>query len=252
MAENSNISWCDHTFNPWVGCTKIAAGCDNCYAAETNARFVKVGDIGNWGPKNANRQTVDSNWSKVRKWNRDAESASKRLKVFCGSMMDWTDKDAPVGALDALWQLIRETPNLDWLLLTKRATLIKHRLPSDWGEGYENVWLGVTVENKEHGFPRLEALREIPAKIKFVSAEPLLENIVPVNLTGIDWVIVGGESGPNARPMKEWWALNLIHDCKILYDIPVWFKQMGGKGKDKGGDLISGEVIKNFPLRRNV
>lgn len=243
MASETNISWCDSTFNPWWGCTAIAPGCDNCYAAAFDKR---VG--GNyWDVKVAPRQTKPSNWRNPIKWNKQAGIEGRRHRVFCGSMMDWCDKDAPPDARDELWALIKATPMLDWQLLTKRATLIKRCLPDDWGDGYDNVWLGVTVEDKEYGYPRIEALRQIPAKVRFLSCEPLLEgDMDDIYLDGIHWVIIGGESGPNYRPMEKSWAECLFDSCEDQC-VPTWFKQWGGKAKDKGGCLIYGIEIKEWP-----
>lgn len=242
MGDETGISWTDHTFNPWWGCTAIAPGCENCYAAALDKRT--GGDY--WNPKNKPRLTKTANWNKVLKWDEQAEIENRRHRVFCGSMMDWCDKDAPEGALDELWWHIRATPNLDWQLLTKRATLIQQRLPDDWGEGYENVWLGVTAENAEHGSRRIEALKNIPAKVRFVSAEPLLEDISETNLEGINWLIIGGESGSNCRPMQPHWVTNLISSA-IEHDVAVWFKQWGGNTKDKGGCLIGNTELKQWP-----
>lgn len=242
MGETTAISWTDHTFNPWWGCTKIAPGCDNCYAAALDNRTG-----GNyWDAKQKPRRTSKANWRKVLKWNKQAIDEQRRHRVFCGSMMDWCDKDAPAGALSGLFELIKSTPMLDWQLLTKRAALIKDRLPSDWGTGYANVWLGVTVENEEYGFPRLEALREIPAKIRFVSAEPLLSNIYDIYLGGIQWVIIGGESGPGCRAMPWEWADDLMVSCEDQ-NTPVFFKQWGGNTKDKGGCEMNGREHKSWP-----
>ena len=162
--------------------------------------------------------------------------------------MDWCDKNAPEGALEDVWELIRTTPMLDWQMLTKRATLIADRLPADWGDGYDNVWLGVTVENMEFGSPRIDALRKIPAKVRFLSCEPLLEALDdPTSiLAGIDWVIVGGESGPGYRPMRGRWAAEIVNACHIM-SVPVWFKQHGGNSGDKGGDRIFGREFKQWP-----
>lgn len=248
MADKTEISWTDHTFNPWWGCTKIAPGCDNCYAAAFDKR---VGGNHWAGPANAEadkpRLTGEANWKKPYQWNRLAEREGRRHRVFCGSMMDWCDKNAPTGARDKLWQVIRETPHLDWQLLTKRATLIERNLPEDWEDGYENVWLGVTVENVEYGHPRVEALRQIPAKVRFLSCEPLLEDITPIDLNGIGWVIIGGESGPGFRKMEEHWARNLVEHA-LFQTGAVWFKQWGGNTRDKGGSLIFGREIKSWPL----
>lgn len=244
MGDKTEISWTDHTFNPWWGCTKIAPGCDNCYAAaldhRTGGKF--------WDVKKNPRRTKKPNWDKVLRWQVAARDAGVRHKVFCGSMMDWCDKNAPDGARELLFELIKATPNLDWQLLTKRATLIERCLPEDWGDGYDNVWLGVTVEDKKFGYRRIEELQKIPAKVRFISAEPLLENLdgIESKLDGIDWVIIGGESGINCRKMHAEWAEDLFLICEIL-KIPVWFKQWGGNSKDKGGDEILGIINKEWP-----
>lgn len=240
MAETTAISWTDHTFNPWWGCTKIAPGCDNCYAAALDKRT--GGNF--WDEKP--RITSQQNWNKVLKWNEQATKENKRHKVFCGSMMDWCDKNAPACARSDLFELIKDTPMLDWQLLTKRASLIEKSLPEDWGNGYDNVWLGVTCEDVRYGLNRLVYLRDIPAKVKFLSCEPLLEDISFLHLGWIDWVIIGGESGPGCRLMRACWAEALIHACEIQ-DVPVWFKQWGGNTKNKGGCVICGEEFKQWP-----
>lgn len=242
MAEDTGISWTDHTFNPWWGCVAIAPGCDNCYASALDARTG-----GNyWNAHQPPRRTKANNWRTVLRWHEHATITNRRLRVFCGSMMDWCDKDAPAGAREELFELIRATPMLDWQLLTKRATRIAECLPDDWGDGYDNVWLGVTCEDIRYGYPRLEALRSIPARLRFVSAEPLLEALPGIDLTGIDWVIVGGESGPGCRPMAAEWATDLIARCDES-GVSVWFKQHGGAGRDKGGCLIAGAERKEWP-----
>ena len=244
MADQTGISWTDHTFNPWWGCTAIAPGCDNCYAAALDKRT----GGNHWDPHVAPRATRRENWRKPRKWNEQAEIENRRHRVFCGSMMDWCDKNAPAGALDELWQLIRETPHLDWQLLTKRATLIRDRLPDDWGDGYDNVWLGVTVEDIKHGFSRIHAVSQIPARVRFLSCEPLLEDLIGLEaeLDFIDWVIGGGESGPGYRPMDREWVIGLMCACEDT-NTPFWFKQWGGNTKDKGGCLVEGREIKQWP-----
>lgn len=244
MAEQTNISWTDNSFNPWWGCTKIAPGCDNCYAATFDHRL--GGDY--WNPHQKPRRTGPKNWKKVVEWNEEAEESGNRTKVFCGSMMDWCDKDAPPGAREDLFQLIKNTPHLDWQLLTKRATLIEKNLPNDWGNGYPNVWLGVTCENRRHGYPRIEALQKIPAAIRFISAEPLLEDLPDIDqhLTGINWIIIGGESGAGYRPMNKLWARRLLVNANAE-NVPVWFKQWGGNSKDKGGCEIFGRDFKQWP-----
>ncbi|MCK4706225.1 MAG: phage Gp37/Gp68 family protein [Gammaproteobacteria bacterium] len=242
MAETTNISWCDATFNPWWGCTKVGPGCDHCYAEVLDNRFKG----GNWGKGSKPRAMSDNNWKTPYKLQKKAVKEGHRLRVFCGSMCDVFDKNAPAGQRERLWQVIRETPDLDWLLLTKRAPNIKKYLPGDWGEGYSNVWLGVTVENIKHGYPRIDHLRKVPAVVRFLSCEPLLEDIGTPNLKGIGWLIVGGESGVNARPMKRFWFLGL-QTLAVLDNIPFFFKQWGGTGKDNGGSLIDGVEVKQWP-----
>ncbi|GAB5451854.1 MAG: phage Gp37/Gp68 family protein [Halioglobus sp.] len=246
MGDKTAIEWCDSTFNAWWGCTKIAPGCDNCYAAIFDKRT--GGD--HWNSQKP-RRTLPANWRKPLKWNEQAEIENRRHRVFCGSMMDWCDKNAPADALHDLWDLIRATPMLDWQLLTKRATLIESRLPGDWGDGYDNVWLGVTYENQEYGQPRITALSRIPARVKFVSAEPLIGNPEEIYLPGMDWVIIGGESGPNYRPMEPDWAY-AVWRAADNHDIPVFFKQWGGNTKDKGGCLFEGRELKQWPRSASV
>lgn len=241
MAEETEIAWTDSTFNPWWGCSKVGAGCDHCYAESLDKRT----GGNHWGPDKTPRTMSGDNWRKPRRWQKQAEAGGVRRRVFCGSMCDWADKNAPGGERDRLWSLIRETPSLDWQLLTKRAPRIATCLPDDWGDGYPNVWLGVTVENRKHGLPRIDYLRDVPARVRFLSIEPLLEDLGPLNLDGIHWVIVGGESGPLARPMQPEWVASIRAQCEAQ-GVPFFFKQWGGR-RDKGGCLISGGEIKQWP-----
>ncbi len=241
MAAETRIAWTDRTHNPWWGCSSPAgAGCDRCYAATLDRRT----GGNHFGIGTAPRLTSPQNRNKPLLWNRQAEASGVRLKVFCGSMMDWTDKNAPAGSRDELWRTIRATPMVDWQLLTKRAPNISAMLPADWGEGYPNVWLGVTVENRRSGLRRMEQLRSIPAKVRFLSAEPLLEDLGELDLTGFHWLIIGGESGIGCRPMDPAWAESLIHRCREQ-GVSVFFKQTGGVN---GGDcIIGGREIKEWP-----
>ncbi len=244
MAESTEIAWTDSTFNPWWGCTKIAPGCDNCYAAALDKRTG-----GNHWTDNNRRVLSEHNWIRPRSWQRKSAAFhaehGHRRRVFSGSMCDVFDNKAPAGQRDRLWELIRQTPDLDWQLLTKRPTNIKRYLPDDWAAGYPNVWLGVTVENQEYGFPRIEALQKIPAKIRFLSCEPLLEELGAMELSGISWVIVGGESGPLARVMRMSWAAMVQSECR-WHGIPFFFKQRGAK-RGKGGCIIGGGEHKEWP-----
>ncbi|MFL0806709.1 MAG: phage Gp37/Gp68 family protein [Oceanobacter sp.] len=250
MVADTKIEWADHTFNPWVGCTKVGPGCDNCYAEAQNKRFKG----GNWGVNADRRLTSDANWKQPVRWNNKAEEPGIRPRVFVASMADVFDKEVPPSWRQRLWQLIVDTPNLDWLIVTKRIGNAPKMLPSDWLDSMpENIWIGATVTNQEEADRDIPKLVRLPAKVRFLSMEPLLGS---VNLGGlsanagilgtlqyncltppkneppyfihrhINWVIVGGESGPNARPMHPDWAMAIKRQCKIA-EIPFFFKQWG-------------------------
>jgi protein gp37 len=232
--EYSKIAWTDHTFNPWIGCSPAGPGCQNCYAEMHAHRYAqKYGEC--WGP-GATRYVTKSTWKNPVKWNSDAAKHGKRAKVFCASLADVFDKDGPAEARERLWDLIRRTPNLDWLILTKRPQNFKQYLPADWGQGYFNVWLGVTCENRKQGFKRVDILRKTPANMHFVSCEPLLEDVSTIDLTGIDWLIVGGESGnsPKAlRPFDVAWARSLKETC-AKSNVKFFAKQLGNAPEEDG------------------
>lgn len=226
MAENSNIEWTDHTFNPWIGCQKVSPGCDHCYAETWDARGLQHRES-RWGPHAARTRTSQANWRKPLAWNRDAERAGTRARVFCASLADVFDNHPsilPEWRAD-LWALIAATPHLDWLLLTKRPQNIDRMLPHGWNGGWPNVWLGTTVENQAEADRRIPHLLATPAAVRFLSCEPLLDRITP-NLDGIHWVICGGESGPGARPMHPNWARSLRDQC-VAAGVAFHFKQWG-------------------------
>lgn len=252
MSENSAIEWTDHTFNPWEGCQKVGPGCDHCYAETRNARFAG-GTAINWGPGAPRRRTSPANWRKPLVWNKaDAEffaAHGRRQRVFCASLADVFDN-----AVDPTWRrdlfdLIELTPNLDWLLLTKRIgnvfEMVSRAKCHDWLVGRRNVWLGATIVNQEEADRDIPKLLAVPAARRFLSMEPLLG---PVDLTAtpagdiicrcagcmamsphsrLDWVIVGGESGAGARPMHPDWARDLRDQCAAA-GVPYLFKQWGG------------------------
>src|SRR6185437_13012780 len=176
MAENSRIEWCDHTFNPWLGCTKVSPACDNCYAESWAKR---TGQAHLWNGER--RRTSEANWRQPLKWNREAEASGIRRKVFCASLADVFDNQVPEKWRADMWATITITPNLDWLLLTKRPQNIPKMLPIMWGDGWPNVWLGTTAENQEEADRRIPHLLKVPARVHFLSCEPLLG---PVNLDG--------------------------------------------------------------------
>jgi protein gp37 len=233
MAKNSRIEWTTHTFNPWWGCVKISPACKHCYAESWAKR---VGQ-NVWGVGADRRFFGDKHWSEPLKWNADATASRKRARVFCASMADvFEDREGLDVWRERLWDLIDKTPSLDWLLLTKRPEFVKKRVP--WKKNWPaNVWLGTTVENQEWAKERLPILATIPARVRFISAEPLLG---PLDITkwssAIDWVITGGESGAKARPSSPSWFRDLLNQC-MEAEIPFHFKQWGDWGPGQGINL---------------
>lgn len=237
MAENSAIEWTDHTFNPWIGCTKVGSGCDNCYAADLATARLGVP----WGVGQPRRHTAASTWKQPRAWDRRAAKLGIRYRVFCASLADVFDNEVPTEWRADLFALIRETPNLDWLLVTKRISNAE-KMATAAGGWPANVWLGATIVNQAEADRDVYRLRAITEpRFRFLSIEPLLGAVIlpfamrpvaadgstrPLNSSGIDWVIVGGESGPNARPMHPDWARSLRDQCKHA-EIPFLFKQWG-------------------------
>lgn len=327
MAENSKIEWCHHTFNPWIGCTKVSEGCAHCYAEKSSpANVMRANGHETWGKGAMRSRTSAANWKEPLKWDREAAACRllndgpwKRIatvpkegrilmakldgvaggsmtceewdalphfrpRVFCASLADWLDDEVPIEWLAELLELIMRTPHLDWLLLTKRPQNFRPRLESvlkqfprncltedeamlrvrieimlaGWSSmkhthpklGCENYWIGTTVENQARADERIPQLLSIPAKVRFLSCEPLLG---PVDTTTpllaakykacegraadimsgslpefpwLDWVICGGESGPKARPMHPDWARSLREQCSAA-GVAFFFKQWG-------------------------
>jgi len=226
MAKDSSIEWTHHTFNPWWGCTKVSPGCKNCYA-ETFSR--RIGQH-IWGRRADRRFFGDAHWREPLKWNTEAARRRIRSRVFCASMADVFEHRAELSPVrERLWELIAETPALDWLLLTKRPEYVSRLVP--WANNWpSNVWIGVTAENQQWAARRIPILLQLPAAVRFLSCEPLLG---PVDLTSwirgerrIDWVIAGGESGHKARPMSPEWARKLRDQCADAA-VPFHFKQWG-------------------------
>lgn len=226
MAENTKIEWADATANFWIGCTKLSAACDHCYAeADWDHRKHRV----QWGP-HGDRSPVKAGPVVVRKMQRQAAAFiaehGRKPRIFVNSLSDFGDNHKSIMPewREAVWQLARECPDVILMILTKRPQNLPRYLPADWGAGYPNVWIGTTVENEsEHR--RADALRDIPAVLRFLSCEPLLGPIKP-DLTGIGWIICGGESGKFARPMHPDWARALRDQCAAA-DVPFFFKQWG-------------------------
>jgi len=246
MADKSRISWTDATFNPWMGCTKISPGCAHCYAETLLSG--RMGRPGLWGPRGQRQVTTEDYWRKPIKWNKTAEKEGKRFRAFCGSLCDWAE-DHPTAEANRprLWDLIRATPWLDWLLLTKRAERIAECLPDDWGNGYPNVWLGVSIENNDFRH-RADFLRQIPAVVRFISYEPALGPLDLLDLTGIDWVIYGGESGPKFRPHDLSWPRQIRDLCRQT-GTAFFFKQSSAI-RNETGTTLDGETIQEYPTPR--
>ena len=270
MAENSAIEWTDHTFNPWWGCVKVSPGCKNCYAETLSNRFGK----NVWGPEGERRFFGDKHWEDPIKWDEKAEKLGIRYKVFCGSMCDvFEDREDLIEPRTRLFNLINHTRNLDWLLLTKRPEYIREFIERDAiGSFGKNIWLGTSVENQEQADIRIPELLKIPAKVRFLSCEPLLEEIdllrhwyqwghdgqhhgigspeCPRELhhhhddrcqKPFDWVIVGGESGPKRRPFNPDWARSIRDQCKEA-GVPFFMKQI-----DKVKPIPDDLMIREFP-----
>ncbi len=210
MGETTGISWADSTFNIVWGCLEVSPACDHCYARSVAERWGF--DI--WGKDKPRRQMSEHYWNDPIRWNRAAEKSGVRRRVFCSSMADVFEDHADVAtARERLWPLIAKTPMLDWMLLTKRPALMTKFAPKAWADGWpSNVWAGTTAENQEFFDKRWPILKKVPAKIKWISAEPLLSDIVG-DYTGISWMIVGGESGAGARRMAPEWANNILVRC---------------------------------------
>ena len=231
MAKDSKIEWTHHTFNPWWGCAKVSPACKNCYA---EAWAKRVGSAV-WGKDADRRFFGETHWNEPLKWNREAEREGVRRRVFCASMADVFERRADLKPWrEKLWELILKTPQLDWLLLTKRPQNIEKMVPwtTDWPP---NIWLGTTVETQKYADERLPHLLKHRAKVRFLSCEPLLgeidlkpwiKAIKSKGLHGIDWIIAGGESGGAARPMHPDWARSL-RDQAIKNNVSYHFKQWG-------------------------
>jgi protein gp37 len=328
MAENSNIGWTDHTFNPVIGCTKVSPGCVYCYADEEDKKkFSKVlggatkeNPIRHWGKGAPRYRTSEENWKKPLKWNRHSwvcdtcgtptgvigqewcyqcKDVRKfhRARVFCASMADWLDEEWPIEVLADLLKLIHDTPNLDWLLLTKRPENWRKRIIAvhdfiaaetntanqcrlEWAQNLayswatchdipttkhhsppSNVWLGTSVENQEYADKRIPELLKIPARVRFLSMEPLLGPVELSDVTnradavsqlgkksmdGIHWIIAGGESGPKRREMKLEWAESLRDQCKAA-GVAFFFKQKSGLYPGNLDGVPQDLLVQEFP-----
>jgi len=233
----SKIEWTETTWNPLTGCSKISTGCKNCYAEKMALRLkaMKSANYENGFKLTCHPDTLGIPFS----W-------SKPKMVFVNSMSDLFHEDVPALFIKKVFEVMGIASQHQYQILTKRSEiLLKMNASLRW---MDNIWMGVSVETSDYQF-RIEHLKQTDAKIKFISFEPLLNDIGQVNLDGIDWVIVGGESGPGARPIKKEWVLNLQHQCNEK-NIAFFFKQWGGANKKKNGRLLDGKLWSQMPESR--
>jgi protein gp37 len=270
MGKDSKIEWTDHTFNPWLGCSKVSIACDHCYAERMGARMHVP-----WGVNTRRRKT--KTWRDPVRWNKQAKKAAtegwhRRPKVFCGSLCDVFEARPELDEWrDELWELVAETTDLTWLLLTKRPMNVLHNVPPSWHDDWPgHVWVGTTVEDHPKAEHRLRYLCNIPAPVRFVSCEPLLgevdftrvrltpystanvlngevrdsrgriEMLQSLQIRPVDWVIAGGESGAKARITDPNWVRKLRDDCETA-KTPFFFKQWGEWAPSANWDGIPDE-----------
>lgn len=290
MGQDTKIEWAHDSWNPWIGCAKVSAGCKNCYAEhDTPARVARAKGAELWGV-NAERKIVsDATWKVPLRWDRRAAQAGERRRVFLSQCDPFEDRPDLVDPRKRLFDLIERTPSLDWLLLTKRPENASAFVPWIFGAPWPNVWIGASVEDQANAEARIPWLLSCPAAVRFLSCEPLLGPIdfvrvgyphpflrwhcrncdarcisatCPVcgyateRVEAIDWVIVGGESGPNARPMAAEWLTSLRDQC-LTAGVPIFIKQMGNElarkfrcRDPKGGEMSEWPAeyrIRQFP-----
>ena len=247
MSENSPIEWTDATWNPVAGCSLASAGCTNCYAMRMAARLDAMGVPKYQG---LTRKTGGrAKWTGMVRCDPASLNVPRRWrksrKVFVNSMSDLFHADVPEDFIREVWQVMKETPRHDYQLLTKRPERMRAILSQPGFDILPNVWVGTSVESGDV-VDRIEHLRATPAAIRFISFEPLISSVGPVDLRGIAWAIVGGESGPAARPMLEDWVLEIKRQCR-RDDTAFFFKQWGGVNKKATGRLLGGRTYDEMP-----
>lgn len=244
MSDNSKIEWTDATWNPVRGCSKISPGCAHCYAETFAERFRGVpGHPFEFG---FDPRIVPEKLAEPLRW-------SKAKMIFVNSMSDLFHETVSDDYIEAVAKVMAKADWHTYQVLTKRADRMRELLSGKLGFAAElpHVWWGVSVENKKHGLPRLKQLRTSPARVRFLSIEPLLEDLGEINLSGIDWVIVGGESGPGARPMDAEWVRKIRAQCRAA-KVSFFFKQWGGVRKSEHGRTLDGKTYSEFPERELV
>lgn len=233
--RNSKIEWTESTWNPVTGCTKISAGCANCYAERMAKRLHAMGQFNyrNGFEVTCHEHALD----------RPLQWKAPRT-IFVNSMSDLFHEDVPKDFITSIFSIMKRAKRHRFQVLTKRDRRLTELAPRlEWAE---NIWMGVSVENRE-AKRRIDALRDIPAAVRFLSVEPLLESLGPIDLRGIHWVIVGGESGPGARPMRKTWVDEIKEQCEDAA-VPFFFKQWGGTNKKKAGRLLDGRTWEDVPV----
>jgi protein gp37 len=244
MAEHSKIEWTDATWNPVRGCTKISPGCAHCYAERFAERFRAV--PGHPFEQGFDLRLVPEKLDDPLHW-------KKPKRVFVNSVSDLFHDGVPDDYIAKVADVMVQADWHTYQILTKRSArmrdLLKTRLRV--AASKPHIWWGVSVENKKYGLPRIAHLRSSPAAVRFLSVEPLLEDLETMNLNGINWVIVGGESGIGARPMERKWAVSIRRQCR-LHGIPFFFKQWGGVHKSKAGRLLDGRTYDEMPTTEDT
>ena len=239
MSERSHIEWTDATWNPVRGCAKVSPGCKHCYAETFAERFRGV--AGHPYEHGFDLQLVPGKLGQPLSWRRPR-------RIFVNSMSDLFHEAVPTEYIASVGRVMRQADWHTYQVLTKRHQRMNRLLKGAlrWMSTQSNVWFGVSVENRRHGLPRLETLRDTPAAVRFVSIEPLLEDLGTLDLTNIDWVIVGGESGPGARPVQTTWVTNIQRQCHAA-GVPFFFKQWGGVRKHMTGRSLHGRTYDELP-----
>jgi protein gp37 len=241
MSDKTSIEWTDATWNPVRGCTKISPGCKHCYASTFAERFRGVPD--HPYEQGFDLRLVPHKLADPLRWK------TPRM-VFVNSMSDLFHEGVSADYIRTVATIMVEADRHTYQVLTKRSERLRDMLRGDlqFAAARENIWWGVSVEDRQYGLPRLEHLRNAPARVRFLSVEPLLEDLGEIDLTGIHWVIVGGESGNGARALDPAWVRRIRNQCRE-FKVPFFFKQWGGLHKAKAGRLLDGRTYDEFPAR---
>jgi protein gp37 len=239
MSAGSNIEWTDSTWNPVRGCTKISPGCKHCYAERFAERFRGVS--GHPFEQGFDIRLIPDKLRAPLDWRTPR-------KIFVNSMSDLFHEDVPVEYIAHVGRVMKQADWHVYQILTKRHVRMQRLLSGSlrWMSNLKQSWFGVSVEDRKYGLPRIDRLRETPAQVRFLSVEPLLENLGSLDLRNIDWVIVGGESGPHSRPMHQQWVLSILDQCREQ-NVPFFFKQWGGVRKHQTGRFLQGRTYDDFP-----